>query len=678
MVENSTVSVWESCNANDKELKENDTEDFPFTKRLKWISQRSREGSPSLLQQQNILTEIEQEKVVTSVISTSFDKETAEKTNGISMDATRTSVITSAVTPRSSNEIGFQPLLNNNQSFPGSVSVRLHDGKAEVTQLSRGSVGVQSLEPVPVPTNEVYVVLDSDPSPVLELNRSAAPTNIHGNIQSEDNRNMLTETGQFHVLPAENRQQVYSVVRSPSLNGGFVNGVARTRENHFVTLNEHNSQSLNNEQRLQVNRPYVPQSTVDLSSTVYSNSPVRTKAFSPIWDRRNVVASSIPVHRVPAPVPLCYDNGFTVASTFGSPIYHPRCHGNPIVYGSQNQLYQTMQMPARQDVLFRPRFYQNPGAPVISQNVRYSRNEYITKSPPPYTVSERVFRPVSPQWPQVLYATNTCSSANSFAHVTKSEPTISDEDRDEFSYACALHESANSPDIERMLGSESPNENTCSGNNESSSKESRYSNTKSSVDVLSSHKQLNSHTISTETTRTSKLKGADFPRSNSGSARTDIKYGKTSPTTNCLMRQSCQNVERNPKVDLLDAFEKEKEENEQKEKKSNAANEQQKKRKTSLNVIHKRLEPKLPSPERETSSGDLFRDPSKLTREERALQRAMMQFSEMEMKAKVAPVLPKKRKKQIEEHQSNQGVSYWYYLLDILHVGSSTSILVLQ
>ena len=48
----------------------------------------------------------------------------------------------------------------------------------------------------------------------------------------------------------------------------------------------------------------------------------------------------------------------------------------------------------------------------------------------------------------------------------------------------------------------------------------------------------------------------------------------------------------------------------------------------------RRLEPRLPSPVRETSVGDLYRDPSQLTREERALQRAMMQFSEMEMKEK--------------------------------------------
>lgn len=660
VVENDAVSISEFCNSNDnyQEPKQEDTKDFPFTKRLKWISQRSREGSPSLLQEQQTPTEIEQESVITSVISSSYDEETTKKTNGISMDSTRTSVITSVDVQHSPKEIGFRPLLNNSQSTtPGSVSLRLHDGKTEMTRLSRGSVGVPSLEAVPIPTKEVFFVLDPNPSRVVELNRSVISTNVHEKNHSENNRN-LTETGQFHVLPAENRQ-VYSVVRNPSIKAGFVNGIARTTEPKFINLNEQNLQILNNEQRLQVHRTYVPQSTVDLSSTVYSKSPIHSKAFSPMWDRRSVGPSSIPIHRVPASVPLCYDNGFTATSTFGSPVYHPRSRGNPVVYGSQNQLFQPVQMQARQEISFSPRFYQNPGVTAVSHNVRYSRNEYITKSPPPYSVSERVFRPVSPQWPQVLYTTNGCSGASSFAHVTKSEPTISEEDRDEFSYACALHESANSPDIERMLGSESPDANICTENsssiNESSSKESKYSNSKSFVEVLSSHERSISHSTSSETARPL-TKLAEFPRTNLGAARTDIKYGKSSQAkADFLTNLSCEKVVKETKEDSVDCCEKEKNENEPEENRTNSTNEQQKRRKINLNVIHKRLEPKLPSPERETSSGDLYRDPSKLTREERALQRAMMQFSEMEMKEKVVPVLSKK--KRVKENQTKKNVS---------------------
>ncbi|KAJ7373437.1 hypothetical protein OS493_013032 [Desmophyllum pertusum] len=59
----------------------------------------------------------------------------------------------------------------------------------------------------------------------------------------------------------------------------------------------------------------------------------------------------------------------------------------------------------------------------------------------------------------------------------------------------------------------------------------------------------------------------------------------------------------------------------------------------------RRLEPRLPSPVRERAAGDLYRDPSQLTREERALQRAMMQFSEMEMKEKTKETKRKTRLK---------------------------------
>lgn len=61
----------------------------------------------------------------------------------------------------------------------------------------------------------------------------------------------------------------------------------------------------------------------------------------------------------------------------------------------------------------------------------------------------------------------------------------------------------------------------------------------------------------------------------------------------------------------------------------------QKRKRSNMNIISKRLEARLPSPVKERVDVDLFRDPRELTREERALQRAMLMFCEMEMKEKV-------------------------------------------
>lgn len=75
--------------------------------------------------------------------------------------------------------------------------------------------------------------------------------------------------------------------------------------------------------------------------------------------------------------------------------------------------------------------------------------------------------------------------------------------------------------------------------------------------------------------------------------------------------------------------------------------------KSNVTAMVRRLEPRLPSPSRLDSAGDLYRDPSELTREERALQRAMMRFSEMEMKEKglaVDGVVKRAKRRKLRNH----------------------------
>lgn len=156
------------------------------------------------------------------------------------------------------------------------------------------------------------------------------------------------------------------------------------------------------------------------------------------------------------------------------------------------------------------------------------------------------------------------------------------------SYECALRESANSPDIERYLRCESPmtvlsspnfKSNTCSG--ECYSMESCDSHVDS---IAVFHGECEDIAIASQPAE--RCEDFSTPRS----------------PERMFLGESGKSAEAS-------------------------------KRKLNSAMV-RRLEPRLPSPVREHNGGDLYRDPSQLTREERALQRAMMQFSEMEMKEK--------------------------------------------
>ena len=77
---------------------------------------------------------------------------------------------------------------------------------------------------------------------------------------------------------------------------------------------------------------------------------------------------------------------------------------------------------------------------------------------------------------------------------------------------------------------------------------------------------------------------------------------------------------------------------------------------SSTTAMVRRLKPKLPSPSRDASVGDLYGDPSQLTREERALQRAMMRFDEMEMREK-RPTANKGVKRDVRKLRNQYKVS---------------------
>ena len=83
-----------------------------------------------------------------------------------------------------------------------------------------------------------------------------------------------------------------------------------------------------------------------------------------------------------------------------------------------------------------------------------------------------------------------------------------------------------------------------------------------------------------------------------------------------------------------------------------------KKKRSSVNIISKRLEARLPSPVKERVDVDLFRDPRELTREERALQRAMLMFCEMEMKEKVQSEAAAQKKRSRRRLRRRSKVSY--------------------
>ena len=259
-------------------------------------------------------------------------------------------------------------------------------------------------------------------------------------------------------------------------------------------------------------------------------------------------------------------------------------------------------------------------------------SERLISSP---EVPERVFRPVSPAknvlnertsprftYTQIPYQApsdfstsplrgrrSVLSQKNDLDRRGSVEEELADQ-----SYECALRESANSPDIERYLRCESPVTIKSSPNTEENS-----------------HACGNS--TSTETLGSPPLaSNGDFQ---------NVVFPNTSDTpvsSGLVCNNDSENVEisatieeeyqddiprgKTPEInDFENGVQDSEDTDDLSKKKQNSA-------------MIRRLEARLPSPVRERSEGDLYRDPSELTREERALQRAMMQFSEMEMKEK--------------------------------------------
>ena len=232
-------------------------------------------------------------------------------------------------------------------------------------------------------------------------------------------------------------------------------------------------------------------------------------------------------------------------------------------------------------------------------------------------LQERIFRPVSPaksglytstsprasherikfQAPSGFHSSPLRTRQTVFTRKTdiNGRGSVEEELADQ-SYECALRESANSPDIERYLRCESPIT-VLSSSNSKTSNDSRERNSAESSD---SH--VNSSVLCNGESKNSDTSGASLEQ-----CTEDFSLSETPETTYSIVSG---------------------EETEVSKRKLNSA-------------MVRRLEPRLPSPVRERSAGDLYRDPSELTREERALQRAMMQFSEMEMKEKAKEVKKK-------------------------------------
>ena len=222
-------------------------------------------------------------------------------------------------------------------------------------------------------------------------------------------------------------------------------------------------------------------------------------------------------------------------------------------------------------------------------------------------LQDRMFRPVSPAGSAFSVSSSQCLPRQRFHFGAPSElqsrfrarrsictsPGVDrrgsvEEELADQSYECALREAANSPDLERYLRCESPVTVMTSPN--------------SKVDCF--------------------LRGDTSPESLNGPVNSNGETQNIAiPSTSM---ETCQ-VFVSPKTpEALTSDENEKDDDASK-RKSNSA-------------MVRRLEPRLPSPVRERAPGDLYRDPSELTREERALQRAMMQFSEMEMKEKAKQI----------------------------------------
>ena len=241
--------------------------------------------------------------------------------------------------------------------------------------------------------------------------------------------------------------------------------------------------------------------------------------------------------------------------------------------------------------------------------------EKLVSSP---DLQERVFRPVSPAKSGMNSRPSPRGRHDGFSHDAsrgfhclplrarrsifsrKTDTEVGrgsvEEELAEQSYECALRESANSPDIERYLRCESPLTVLSSPNPKSSCNSCESNSTESSESHVNSSALYNGE-----------AENADIPYTYPEENTEDCSSPQTPPSTDSGING---------------------EETDASKKKLNSA-------------MVRRLEPRLPSPVRERSAGDLYRDPSQLTREERALQRAMMQFSEMEMKEKAKEIKKK-------------------------------------
>ncbi|XP_022797309.1 uncharacterized protein LOC111335615 isoform X2 [Stylophora pistillata] len=264
--------------------------------------------------------------------------------------------------------------------------------------------------------------------------------------------------------------------------------------------------------------------------------------------------------------------------------------------------------------------------------------ERLSSSP---DIPERTFRPVSPA-KGVINAGISVPTRVSFRppDTFRSLPTQTgysisprtnrldrrgsvEEELADQSYECALRESAHSPDIERYLRCESPitvlsysndqqNENVCEIDTDES--------------IVSPHVMCNvdSDDVENPPTNLGQTVNECVEECIAESAEENVEEsmeGSVECIRECAGERSSDEKQEVENVDDIEDVEDIGIDKESTKKKQNSA-------------MIRRLEPRLPSPVRETSVGDLYRDPSQLTREERALQRAMMQFSEMEMKEK--------------------------------------------
>ncbi|KAK3699442.1 hypothetical protein QZH41_018609, partial [Actinostola sp. cb2023] len=572
---------------------------FPFTHRLKWMSQRSREGSPSLPQQPS---------------TEQSNNGTCYHSNPKGANEMSSEPVTSGL---NSNLPGFQPLLGVGQSGTsnsGPVSVRLHNGTLTT------SLNNATFAPVQIPKKDMYLVVDP-PTRFIEEN-----TNFRERTPTQQNRGFLPATQRFLNQTSVQQSAAFPVT------SGFVHGIRQSvpKENsrHFLSETNH-SLKAKSDQNIQFGRAHLHRNAGESLSLVLHTE--QSQAFSSMWERRPIVTSSTPInHRVPASLPFSYNN---TTSAFSSPNFHQQrsAHGNPVMlacprtheYDLPRSSFQPLRLEvrSRQELKFTNAHYYSTSTSIAQNPV--SCNESFPKSPEHFSISDRVFRPVSPTWSHPLYSRSRPLVTSQPDLPVKVKPTVSDADKDAFSYACALHESANSPDIERMLGSESPVETSSLTSPPLSIESPTTKSTIKTTSAISALRFTDSGSVRDSTSL------SDFSPTAVRSSGVSTVYKENSVDTMASLRH--QNAEENlslPDKNYMDS-----------------SNDSKKKKKMNLSVIHKRLEPKLPSPVREISSGDLYQDPSKLTREERALQRAMMIFSEMEMKNKEVPsTLPKKKR----------------------------------